>query len=78
MTYRLTAFFQFLARYALYLVVPGLWFAYIGGVSPWIGGVAGFIAAALIGLSVLITMRQGRASRGESRRDALEELLTGG
>lgn len=49
---------RFLARYSLYLVVPGLWFAYVGGVPPWIGGLAGFGAALLIGIPVLLAARE--------------------
>jgi len=52
---------QFLARYAIYFVVPGFWFAYVGGVSPWIGGAAGFGAALL--LAVPLLMRRRRADR---------------
>lgn len=60
---------QFLARYALYLVVPGLWFAYVGGVAPWIGGVAGFAAALLLAVPLMLPRR-----RSSSRREAVDPL----
>jgi hypothetical protein len=62
---------QFLARYALCFVIPGLWFAYIGGASPWLGGTAGLAAAILLGIAVLL------ARRGDQRgkRNPLDNLL---
>lgn len=64
---------QFLARYSLYLVVPGLWFAYIGGIAPWIGGAAGFGAALLLGIPILVASRRDGRSQ-----DLLEVLLSEG
>ena len=41
---------QFMLRYSVYGIVPGMWFAYIGGVSPWYGAVAGLTMTFLVGL----------------------------
>lgn len=63
---------QFLARYALYLVIPGLWLAYVGGAAPWIGGTAGFLGAVMLGFA--IRCRRRRTRRGE--RERLDDLLS--
>ena len=42
----------FLARYSVYAAVPGMWFAYIGGASPWWGAAAGVGLVLLVGLPV--------------------------
>ena len=42
----------FLARYSAYAAVPGMWFAYIGGASPWWGAAAGVGLVLLVGLPV--------------------------
>ncbi len=57
---------QFLAHYALYAVVPGLWFAYIGGVALWIGGAVGFGLALVAGLA-LTTRRKKKRGSAHSR-----------
>ena len=41
---------QFMLRYSVYGIVPGMWFAYIGGVSPWYGAVAGLALTFMVGL----------------------------
>lgn len=73
MNHRAVDLVQFLARYSPYLVVPGLWFAYVGGIAPWIGGAAGFGAALLLGIPILVAARR----KGRSR-DPLEGLLSDG
>ena len=72
MNARLDNLVQFLARYALYLVIPGLWLAYVGGAAPWIGGTAGFVGAITLGIVLLVLRR--RTPRGS--RNRLEELLS--
>ena len=44
----------FLARYSIYLVIPGFWFAYIAGIKLWIGGTAGLFACLLLAIPLLI------------------------
>ena len=52
---------QFMLRYSVYGIVPGMWFAYIGGVSPWYGAVAGLTMTLLVGLpSRLLGSRKGQ------------------
>ncbi len=41
---------QFMLRYSVYGIVPGMWFAYIGGVSPWYGAAAGLSLIFMLGL----------------------------
>ncbi len=63
---------QYLARYALYFVIPGFWFAYIGGAPAWTGGAAGLGAALLVGIPVLMARR----TRGPKHdRRLLDDLL---
>lgn len=50
---------QFLVRNAMYGVVPGLWFAYIGGVSPWWGAAGGLIMTIMVGLPPRLLHRRG-------------------
>ena len=68
---RINDLLQFIARSALYLVLPGLWLAYVGGVPPWLGGVAGLAGIFLLGVSLQIR----RDRRGRSPRNRLEELF---
>ena len=72
MNVRLENIIQFLARYALYLVVPGVWLAYVGGVAPWVGGTVGFGSAVLLGTVVLLARRRDR----NSPPDRLARLLS--
>ena len=51
---------QFLARYSVYTVLPGFWFAYIAGVNIWVGGVIGFVACMLLSITILISGRDAR------------------
>ena len=44
------SFVEFLARYSIYAIVPGMWFAYIAGLSPWYGAAGGFTLTFLIAL----------------------------
>ena len=46
---------QFMLRYSVYGIVPGMWFAYIGGVSPWYGAAAGLTMTFLVGLPSRLT-----------------------
>jgi len=41
---------QFMIRYSPYGIVPLAWFAYIAGVSPWWGAIAGAVLTLLVGL----------------------------
>ncbi len=58
---------QFLARYSVYTVLPGFWFAYIAGISIWVGGVIGFVACMLLSITILISGRG--AGRGHKARN---------
>ncbi len=62
----------FVARYAVYTVLPGFWFAYIAGISIWIGGMAGLIVALLLAIPILISSRRKPARGREHPGDILE------
>ena len=48
---------QFLGRYAIYGVLPGMWFAYVGGISPWWGALGGALLTAAIALPSWLVAR---------------------
>ena len=50
----------FIVRYAPLGAIPGMWFAYIGGVSPLLGAVAGLGAVAAIMLPASLVARRSR------------------
>ena len=54
---------QFLARYSIYGILPGIWFAYIGGIAPWYGAAGGFLATVLIAIPVRLVARAERLAR---------------
>ena len=54
---------QFLARNVIYAIVPGVWFAYIAGVSPWYGVAAGLTLTFLIGLPSRLVNRANRLEK---------------
>lgn len=64
---------RFFARNSLYFVVPGAWFAYVGGLTPFIGAAAGFAVAWLVAIPTLVVRR-----RSVPERDRLEQLLAEG
>ena len=41
---------HFMVRNSVYGVVPGMWFAYLAGLSPWWGAAGGLTLTFLIGL----------------------------
>ncbi len=63
---------QFLARFGGVFVLSGLWLAYVGDQAWWLGGVAGFLLAVLLGLAISLD----RHRRRRQSRDRLDELLS--
>ena len=63
---------QFLARFGGVFVLSGLWLAYVGDHAWWLGGAAGFLLAAVLGLAISLD----RHRRKRQRRDRLEEFLS--
>jgi hypothetical protein len=64
---------QFLARFGGVFVLSGFWLAYVGEQAWWLGGVAGFVLAMILGLSISFE-RVRRQKR--QKRDRLDELLS--
>jgi len=54
--------FAFLVRYAAVAAVPGMWFAYIGGVSPWWGAAIGLSVLFLVGVPTRLMRRRVKHS----------------
>lgn len=54
--------FAFLLRYSAIAAVPGMWFAYIGGVSPWWGAATGVTVVFLVGLPARLIRRRSAAT----------------
>lgn len=52
--------FTFMVRNALYGVVPGMWFAYLGGVSLLWGAAGGLGALLLVALPVRLAAFRGK------------------
>lgn len=50
----------FVARYAPYGAIPGMWFAYIGGASPMIGALCGIGAVAGIIIPAGVVSQRSR------------------
>jgi len=62
--------FAFLVRYSVYAALPGMWFAYIGGVSPWWGAAIGVTLVFLVGLPARIMRRREQAALSLGRLPA--------
>jgi hypothetical protein len=56
---------QFMLRYSPYGVVPGMWFAYIAGMSPWYGAAAGLTMTFLVGLPARLLGGNGSHDEAE-------------
>jgi hypothetical protein len=48
MDQRSQGFFDFVVRNAIYGMIPGMWFAYVGGAAPFWGAAGGLLAVALL------------------------------
>lgn len=65
--------FSFITQYAPIGILPGMWFAYIAGISIAWGALAGLIAVVAVGLPTAFIRRE-RQRRRRMRRHWLRRL----
>jgi len=65
----------FVARHAPLGVIPGMWFAYVGGISFWWGALGGLAMTAAVAVPLRVVQLSGAARKKRGKEQGIEGRL---